>query len=111
MTNTIQNLLENLITPIVNDSEEVSAFDKNIERLIQKTEEEFMNVDDAALFLKRSKKTIYALVSHRKIPHIKQGRLLMFLKNDLKQWLLAHRIPCANELAEAPPMKLLFKAT
>jgi excisionase family DNA binding protein len=46
----------------------------------------FMNVQEAADFLRLAPKTLYGLVSQRRIPHRKAGRRLLFLEADLLTW-------------------------
>jgi excisionase family DNA binding protein len=45
-------------------------------------------IQEAAQFLRMSKRTLY----HRKdIPRIREGRRILFLKEDIEAWVLAHR--------------------
>jgi excisionase family DNA binding protein len=45
-----------------------------------------MNVGEAAQFLRLAPKTLYSLVSQRRIPYRKAGRRLLFLESDLISW-------------------------
>jgi excisionase family DNA binding protein len=46
----------------------------------------FMNVQEAADLLRLAPKTLYGLVSQRRIPYRKAGRRLIFLEADLLTW-------------------------
>lgn len=45
-----------------------------------------MNVQEAAKFLRVAPKTLYSLVSQRRIPYRKAGRRLLFLESELIDW-------------------------
>lgn len=51
-----------------------------------------LSLNEATHYLDISKATLYLLTSKREIPHLKRGQKLYFLKTDLDQWLLSHRI-------------------
>lgn len=51
-----------------------------------------LSLNEATYYLDVSKATLYLLTSKREIPHLKRGQKLYFLKADLDQWLLSHRI-------------------
>jgi excisionase family DNA binding protein len=46
----------------------------------------FMNVREAAEFLRLAPKTLYSLVSSRRVPWRKAGRRLLFLESELIEW-------------------------
>jgi len=46
----------------------------------------FLNVQEAAAFLRLAPKTLYGLVSQRRVPYRKAGRRLLFLEADLLSW-------------------------
>jgi excisionase family DNA binding protein len=46
----------------------------------------FLNVNEAAEFLRIAPKTLYGLVSQRRIPFRKAGRRLLFLQSELLEW-------------------------
>ena len=46
----------------------------------------FMTVREAAELLRLAPKTLYSLVSQRRIPYRKAGRRLLFLESDLISW-------------------------
>jgi excisionase family DNA binding protein len=45
-----------------------------------------MDVREAAEFLRMAPKTLYGLVSQRRIPFRKAGRRLLFLQSELLEW-------------------------
>ena len=46
-----------------------------------------INIDEAAAFIKKPKSTVYQLTSTRKIPFNKVGKQLLFFKKDLLAWI------------------------
>lgn len=46
----------------------------------------FLDVTEAAEMLRIAPKTLYGLVSQRRIPHRKAGRRLLFLESELLEW-------------------------
>ena len=65
-----------------------------IKRLLQQLpnsssvpQDEILTIDECAAFLHIKKATVYTMVSERRIPFMKQGKMLKFSKNDLTTWL------------------------
>ena len=59
-----------------------------------------LNVREAACYLDVSQSYLYKLTSRRLIPHFKPaGKRIYFLKTDLRDYLLQHRIDPANNPA------------
>lgn len=52
-----------------------------------KYDDEILTIEEAALFLKVKKRTIYNLVELRAIPFMKVGRLLRFSRSALLNWM------------------------
>jgi excisionase family DNA binding protein len=46
----------------------------------------FMTVREAAEFLRLAPKSLYSLVSQRRIPYRQAGRRLLFLESELVDW-------------------------
>jgi len=46
----------------------------------------FMDIREAAEFLRMAPKTLYSLVSQRRIPFRKAGSRLLFLESELIEW-------------------------
>ncbi len=60
----------------------------------------FINIDKVSTMSGYKKSTIYKLVSERKIPHYKNktnGRKLMFMAEEIEQWLAGQRIGTTAE--------------
>lgn len=46
----------------------------------------FLTVHEAAELLRLAPKSLYSLVSQRRIPHRKAGRRLLFLESEIIEW-------------------------
>ena len=57
---------------------------------------DIMTIDDASDLLNLSKSRIYALCSHRDIPHYKQGKLY-FKRKEIEAWMTAKRVSTRAE--------------
>lgn len=96
------------MTIITNDQipEALALLDQkldNIERLLsaqtpQILQDEILNVEEAGLVVKKSKPTMYSLVSKRLIPHSKRGNRLYFSKSELLSWIAEGRKKTNAEL-------------
>lgn len=53
-------------------------------------DDSLLTIDEAALFLKIPKKTLYQYTSKRIIPYKKPRKKLLFKKEDLLSWLNSH---------------------
>lgn len=51
-----------------------------------------MSVKEAAAYTGLSPHTIYTMVSERRIPHVKVGRLVKFDEAMLQEWLKQHTV-------------------
>lgn len=58
----------------------------------------YMNAEEAAKFLHLKLNTIYDKTCKKEIPHIKKGGKLLFLRNDLEQWLKDGKVKTRSEL-------------
>jgi excisionase family DNA binding protein len=68
--------------------EEVRAVLYNEDGQVAGTDQEgFINLDQAAEFLKVAKQTLYARTSAGTIPFVKKGKRLLFKKSELAAWL------------------------
>ena len=52
-----------------------------------KSETEYLTLLETVKFLKISKGTIYRLLSARRLPHYRLGKLYRFKKSDLESWV------------------------
>jgi excisionase family DNA binding protein len=77
---------------------------ERIEGLLEKfepkcdQEDELLNIEEAAAFLKVSVAAIYTKVSRKEIPVSKPGRRLYFNKSELKEWIRQSKRKTIKEL-------------
>ena len=55
------------------------------------TDDGFLNVPNAAVYLDTTPKAIYALVERQRIPHHRAGGRLLFDRSELRAWVEADR--------------------
>ena len=61
-------------------------------------DKEFLSYKEAAIFLNLPLGTLYALVSQKRIPHVRLGnRLVRFQKSQLQEWLLMKSVQACTE--------------
>jgi len=48
---------------------------------------EIMNIDEAAVYLKMAKQTVYSMTSRKILPYFKRGKRVFFRKAELINWL------------------------
>jgi excisionase family DNA binding protein len=60
-----------------------------------------MTLSEAAVYLSVSRSYLYKLTSQNRIPYFKTagGKRCMFKRENLNEWLLAHRVSTREELA------------
>jgi excisionase family DNA binding protein len=89
-----KNDLEILIQDVVKN-----ALDKsNSEQQIQNP---FLDISEAADFLKMAKQTLYGLTSNRQIPFIKKGKKVYFNKSEIVAWLNEGKMKTRVEILKA----------
>jgi excisionase family DNA binding protein len=104
-----------------NPFEEISDRLKNIESLLTQTQhlnktngdvakEKFLTINEAALFLGLAKQSLYQLVSKKKIPVMKQGKLF-FRRDDLITWVESGKKLTISEIAETSRPTLIKRST
>ena len=84
---------------------------KKIERLLEErhhNEVIYLNIEEASQFIKMKKTSIYQLVYQRKIPFYKRGKILLFKKSELVQWIENERKETLEELIERNSMKKII---
>jgi len=60
---------------------------------------DMLDYDEASAVLGLPKGTLYAMVSHRRIPHIRMGpRLVRFRREDLDKWLRTQTVLPEGEI-------------
>jgi len=79
---------------------------ESLEILLQKfqpqneAEHEFLNIKEAAEYLKITVPALYTKVSRKEIPVNKPGKRLYFKRSDLQEWIKLGRRKTASELIE-----------
>lgn len=59
---------------------------------------QFLDVSEAAAFLKVSRHTIYKWVNLNRVPHRKHGKKLVFLRSELLEWSDQRAVPIEKNL-------------
>ncbi len=54
--------------------------------------EPLLTADDAAELLRVRRSTVYELVRNRRLPHVRVGRRILFVRADLAAWVVANRV-------------------
>ena len=54
---------------------------------------DILTINEAATFLRTNKRTLYR---HREIPRVRIGHKIMFLRNDLEEWVHSRREVCSK---------------
>ena len=76
----------------------------NIEKAIEKlnsssnTDDDFMNIEQAASFVGLSKAIVYGLTYERKIPYFKVGKRLYFEKSEIVNWITSTKVKTKQEV-------------
>jgi len=70
------------------------------------SKKEYLNVYEIADLLGLSKSSIYAKVSKRELPHIKRGKRLYFLREDISEYLNSKRVATLEELEGSASIKV-----
>ncbi|WP_158279514.1 helix-turn-helix domain-containing protein [Arcicella aurantiaca] len=61
---------------------------------------EYLSIEEASIFLKRSISTLYSDCHNNSIPFYKRGKFNYFLKSELDEWLASGRKKTAKEIRE-----------
>jgi excisionase family DNA binding protein len=54
--------------------------------------EPLLTADDAAALLRVRRSTVYELARTRRLPHVRVGRRILFVRSDLAEWVVASRV-------------------
>jgi excisionase family DNA binding protein len=57
----------------------------------ERREREFLTIDELSEYLNLKRSTLYSLVESGELPHYRVGRLVRFKRDDIDQWMEAHR--------------------
>ena len=78
----------------------IQKLNANIEQLLQQDEKP-LSFSEAAEYLNVSKSHLYKLTHKNQIPFFKpNGKMIYFLKSDLRTWLLRNRQSTADEIEQ-----------
>jgi len=61
-------------------------------------DDDLLNVEEAAIFLKISEASLYTKVSRKEIPFSKPGKRLYFSRIELQEWISNARHKTANDI-------------
>lgn len=61
---------------------------------------DMMNTTELAEYLSMSKTSIYKLTMKREIPFSKPGKKILFMKKEIDEWILKHRITTKDEIEQ-----------
>jgi excisionase family DNA binding protein len=64
------------------------------------TDENFLNIDDAAKFLGIRRSTLYKYTCFKIVPHYKPGKRLYFLKSELSTWIKNSPVKTIDEIED-----------
>ncbi|MBI5538937.1 MAG: helix-turn-helix domain-containing protein [Bacteroidia bacterium] len=68
-------------------NQEILANFKSPEAENEKNNTEIMDIDEAAIYLKMAKQTVYSMTSKKTLPYFKRGKRIFFRKVELLGWL------------------------
>ena len=72
-----------------------------IEQLITRQSQKPLSSDEACAFMHVSKSTLYKMTSRGDLVYYKSAghKLIHFLEDDLRNWVMAHRVASNQEIA------------
>ncbi len=98
-------------------SELQSLIDEGVKKALEKLrcvkscqnsqQNEILNLDEASKLTRLAKSTIYGLVSQRKIPFFKRGRVLRFKRSELIEWIESGRKKTVDEIRQEADQKVI----
>ena len=65
---------------------------------IRGKESEYLNIEEASIFLRLKKSTLYSLVFKRNIPFYKRTKRLLFKKSELIEWVEQNKVSSLLEV-------------
>lgn len=91
--------LPEIIYQIFEKIEHIEIIIQNL-ATIEKSENDYLTIIEAAAFLKITIPSLYAIVSRREIPVSKPGKKLYFNKTDLIEWIKSGKQKTMSEIQE-----------
>jgi excisionase family DNA binding protein len=68
-------------------NQEILSSFKDPEVETEKNNSEIMDIEEAAIYLKMAKQTVYSMISRKILPYFKRGKRVFFRKAELLSWL------------------------
>lgn len=56
-----------------------------------------LTINEAAVILRKSPKTVYSWTSRKKIPHLKVGGRVLFDADELERWMAGFRVEVSTK--------------
>lgn len=85
-----------------------NVLNKGAQKQSEESVTDILTIDEAAKFLNKKKKTLYALVSKREIPFYKVGGSIRFSMLALDEWMKTFRVKTKTELQNDAESELLL---
>jgi excisionase family DNA binding protein len=63
-----------------------------------------LSIQDVAVYTGLSVHTLYTMVSQRRIPFVKMGRLTKFDRSEIDKWITGHSVKVRRFLSETGPL-------
>lgn len=73
-------------------------------------QKEILNFDEASVYLRMSKSTLYKLTSKKEIPHYKPNRYIYFERVELDKWIRAAAVKSEEQLNDQVNAYTMSKA-
>jgi excisionase family DNA binding protein len=73
-------------------------------------QKEILNFDEASVYLRMSKSTLYKLTSKKEIPHYKPNRYIYFERVELDRWIRAAAVKTEEQLNDQVNAYTMSKA-
>ena len=96
----IQNIIEELMTPIIEKTIRRVIKEEMIQVLKPEEKDDILSFDQALKFLQISSPKLYGLTSKKTIPFMKKDNKLYFSREELTEWILEGRIKTNKEIEE-----------
>ena len=62
-----------------------------------------LDIREVAIYTGLSVHTLYAMVSQRRVPFVKMGRLTKFDREELDKWIASHAVKVRRSIATVTP--------
>lgn len=62
-----------------------------------------LDIKEVADYIGLSVHTLYTMVSQRRIPYVKMGRLTKFDREEIDKWIASHSVKVRRSLATVAP--------